>query len=263
LKHIALCLLSLSCVLVYPARADEWSQNFSITASPHLQVETSDANIQVDTWENKNIEARVTTSGWKIGDDGIKIYQHQNGDSIEIAVHFPHQASFGFHHMGRVYIAIHMPREGAVDLHTGDGSILLRDFKGTIDARTGDGRLEIQSADGSLRARSGDGRIEVSGRFDALELYTGDGGIEAQVRPGSKVASSWELKSGDGAINLDLPPDIAADLNLHTGDGHIHTDMPLTVEGGVSRSDIHGKLNGGGNSITIHTGDGSIRLGRL
>jgi hypothetical protein len=38
--------------------------------------------------------------------------------------------------------------------------------------------------------------------------------------------------------------------------------MPVTTEGKIRQSEIHGKLNGGGNLLMIHTGDGSIRLGK-
>ena len=38
--------------------------------------------------------------------------------------------------------------------------------------------------------------------------------------------------------------------------------IPLMVEGTFSNSQIHGKMNGGGQPIVIHTGDGSIRLSK-
>jgi hypothetical protein len=59
---------------------------------------------------------------------------------------------------------------------------------------------------------------------------------------------------------VQLPAAFAADVELHTGDGHISLDMPVSVEGQLGHHDIRGKLNGGGNLLTIHTGDGSIRL---
>jgi hypothetical protein len=38
--------------------------------------------------------------------------------------------------------------------------------------------------------------------------------------------------------------------------------LPVTVEGTFSNSQLHGKMNGGGQSLTVHTGDGSIRLSK-
>ena len=40
----------------------------------------------------------------------------------------------------------------------------------------------------------------------------------------------------------------------------ISLGVPVTVEGTFSRSEVRGKMNGGGQTLTIHTGDGSIRL---
>jgi hypothetical protein len=57
-----------------------------------------------------------------------------------------------------------------------------------------------------------------------------------------------------------VPENLAADVDLHTGDGHIDLDMPVTAAGKIRQGEVRGKLNGGGNLLVIHTGDGSIRL---
>ncbi len=246
------------------AHADDWSKTYSITAKPDLLVETSDANIRVETWDENKIEARVTTENLKIGDGGLKIEEHQTGDRVELHVRFPHEMGFGISFRNRhVDVEIHMPRQGRVGLHTGDGNIQLSDFKGDMDLGSGDGNAEIEGVDGRLTARSGDGHIQAAGRFDELNLSSGDGRVEAHALAGSSVASSWSLHTGDGSVTVRLPSDFAADMDLHTGDGHITLDLPLQVEGRFKSSDIHGKLNGGGKLVTIHTGDGSITVEKL
>lgn len=245
-----------------PARADDWSKTYAITGKPDLRVDTSDANIHVSTWDQHTVEAKVTTTHYKIGDDGIRIEEHQTGDAVEISLRFPHHGVvFGWNNTGhRVDINIQMPREGRVDLHTGDGKIELSNFKGEMLLRSGDGSQEVNGVDGKLRAVTGDGRIRADGRFDELELKTGDGHVEARATSGSAVATGWKLESGDGSVTLEVPENFAADVDLHTGDGHIDLDMPVTTSGKIRESEVHGKLNGGGNLLTIHTGDGSIRL---
>ena len=64
-------------------------------------------------------------------------------------------------------------------------------------------------------------------------------------------------------MDLTLPSDFQANINATTGDGHISLGIPVTVEGTFSKSEIRGKMNGGGQDLTIHTGDGSIRLSRI
>ena len=260
MKRFAFAMITLCLVVAPLAHADEWTKTFSISGKPELRVETSDANITVDTWDQKTIEARVTTSHWKIGEGGITVIDHQTGDAVELEVRFPHRHFVVDIGNRRVEIEIHMPREGKVNLHTGDGHIRLSNFKGDMDLDTSDGSQEITGVDGSLRAHSGDGHITANGRFDVLALSAGDGRIEARALSGSSMASGWDLHTGDGSVKLEVPESLAADVDLHTGDGSITLDLPLTVEGRMGEKNIHGKLNGGGNPLRIHTGDGSIRL---
>jgi len=260
MQRLALLIVGLGIAFAPLARAEEWSKTFTITGKPDLRVETSDANIRVDTWDENKIEARVTTERYKIGEGGIKIYDHQTGDSVQLEVRFPHHnfvVQVGTH---RVDIEIHMPREGRVNLRTGDGHIRLGNFKGNMELESSDGHQDIDSVDGALRAHAGDGHIRAAGRFDALQISTGDGRIEAHALAGSTMGSSWDLHAGDGSVTLQSPANFAADVDLHTGDGHITLELPVTVEGQLGKKNIHGKLNGGGNVLTIRTGDGSIRL---
>jgi DUF4097 and DUF4098 domain-containing protein YvlB len=245
------------------ASADEWSKSYTLTGKPDLQVETSDANIHVTTWDRGTLEARVTTTGYKIGEHGIRIEEHQIGNSVQINLRYPHEVCIVCVHMsGHVDVEIHMPREGNVNLHTGDGKIDVNGVKGEMDLHSGDGSETIDAVEGKLRASAGDGHITARGRFIALNLKTGDGSITVHAGAGSSLAAGWNVQSGDGSIRMEIPGDLAADVELHTGDGHIDLDMPITTEGRIRQNEIHGKLNGGGNPLVIHTGDGSIHLAK-
>ena len=258
-----LSLVLLAALLVaLPASADEWSKTYAISGKPDLHVETSDANIRVTTWDQNTIDAKIVTTGYKIGDGGIRIDEHQNGDSVEINVRYPHlEFGMGWKHR-RVEIIVQMPREGRVNLSTGDGRIELSGLKGEMDLNSGDGSEVLDGVDGKLRAKTSDGHIRAHGRFDELELKTGDGRVEATATAGSAIGSGWRLETGDGSVSLDLPGDLAADVDLHTGDGHIDLEMPIATDGKVQGNHLHGKLNGGGSLLTVHTGDGSIHLGK-
>jgi DUF4097 and DUF4098 domain-containing protein YvlB len=260
LKHLAFSTLAVAVIAVLPARADEWSKTYNISGKPDLRIETSDANIRVTTWDQNTIEAKVETSRYKIGEGGIRIEERQNGDTVEIEVRYPHHnfnVEWGSH---RVDVIIQMPREGRVNLHTGDGKINLAGFKGDMDLHSGDGSENLESVDGKLHASTGDGHITAQGRFDELELKTGDGHLEVRAAQGSTLAAGWRLETGDGNVSLELPSELSADVSLHTSDGHIDLDMPIVTEGKIRQNEIHGKLNGGGSPLTIRTGDGSIHL---
>ncbi len=282
LKCAALVAVILGAVAAPPARADEWSKSYTIQGRASLRIGTDDGDVTVTAADQKEIAARVVTEGYKISPSDVRIEESQVGDGVTLNVHLPHMNwnFWGGHHRS-VRVEVRVPRELDLDVHTGDGNVSADHVAGKIRIDTGDGNvnadglkgeLSMHSGDGhingmhlegSLDINTGDGHISVDGRFDSLNLKTGDGNIEARVMNGSKVANSWRLHSGDGRINVWLPADLNADLDAHTGDGHITLDVPVSVSGSLSKNSIHGKLNGGGGSIAISSGDGSIHVQKL
>ena len=275
---VALVLLGLGIAL--PARADDWSKKYSVTGRPDLHFNVNDGKVDITSSDSKEIEARVWTSGWRIPQE-VKITESQSGDRVTIDVHVPNMHfSFGVNHRS-VNVELRVPRDIDLDVHSGDGSITSQPLsghirldsgdgnieahglKGDLKLHTGDGHIEGSQFEGTLMADTGDGRINIRGRFDALDIRTGDGNIEAAAEAGSQITGTWSLKTGDGNIVLRVPETFHADLDAHTGDGHISLDFPVTVSGSLSNSTIRGKLAGGGPSLMLRTGDGSIRLERL
>lgn len=278
LRLAALVLVSLAAAA--PARADEWSKKYSLTGKPELRVDVNDGSVEIFTTDQKEIEARITTVGWEISKD-IRISENQSGDKITLEVRVP-RTNFNFFGSRRrsLKLELHVPRQADLDVRTGDGNlhsqavsghIRLESGDGNISAEglagdvrlhTGDGRIEGSAFDGALDADTGDGHITVRGRFDALNLKTGDGHIDAEAQNGSKMTSSWSVRTGNGNITLKLPDNFGADLDAHTGDGRISLDFPVTVSGELGTSTIRGKMGAGGSPLLIRTGDGSIRIER-
>ncbi len=205
MKNVRATVVALFAIAIaLPASSEEWSKTYNVSGRPDLRVETSDANIRVDTWDQKTIEASVISTHIKIGEGGLQIEEHQNGDTVDITVRYPHHGitfDIGNH---RVDINIHMPREGKVDLHTGDGKIDIANFKGEMYLRSGDGSQTIRSVDGKLHASTGDGHITADGRFNELELKTGDGHVDVRAGAGSTLDGEWRLETGDGNVTLEF-----------------------------------------------------------
>jgi hypothetical protein len=281
------------------SRAEEYQKSYSISNRAQVHVDTNDGSVRVTTAPgSKTVEFRVEYQGLQL-DKNLHIDSKQDGDRVELTARMTNHWGISFgRNWKRLQIEVRMPREadldvqtgdgsvqtdalngglhihtgdgsvrsdqvtGNVDIYTGDGSITVEGAKGEIRLRTGDGHIEARNLDGRVEATSGDGHITLAGRFDALNIKTGDGGINAHAEPGSKVAASWSMHTGDGSVDVSLPADLQADIDASTHDGHISLGIPVSVEGTFSRSQIHGKMNGGGQPLTIQTGDGSIRLSK-
>lgn len=275
-------MLLLTLAAALPAHAEDWNKSYKLTGRPNLRVITNDGRVDLYASSNNQIDAHVTTSGWPIGDNGVRITESQNGNEVDLQVHVPtFHFSFGWNNRS-VRVELSVPREADFDVETGDGSVTSQSFHGQLRISTGDGNIEANGLsgqvrlhsgdghidgngfDGELRADSGDGRINVSGRFDALSLESGDGSVTAEAASGSKIVNDWSIRSGDGSVTLRLPDGLNADLDAHTGDGHITLEnFSITTSGEISGSTIHGKIGSGGPPLLVHTGDGSIHISKI
>lgn len=291
-----ICILLLAAL---PVMADEWEETYTVDGKPTLVFESNDASIAVVGWDRNEIHARVTAEGWEIGEE-VTIEDRHQGDRVEISVRLP-RFSFNWVSKGRrgVRVEVSVPTEAELELNTGDGRVAVEDVAGRIQAHTGDGNIHavrlvgniglstgdgsitaedldgdinLSTGDGSVRggnftgrltARTGDGNVGIEGRFDYLELRTGDGNIDAAAHSGSRIEDEWHVQTGDGHIEMRLPSSFAADLDAKTGDGRVSVDFSVEISGTIKKSQIRGKMNGGGSPLTVRSGDGNISLEQL
>jgi len=295
---IACATILAAATLVPGARAEEWTKSYTVSGRAQVRVDTNDGAVRIATSDSKQVEFRVIYEGYELNKN-LHIDSRQDGDSVQINARVTGHWGFSWGRGRRgPRIEVRMPKDadlqidtgdgsvetqpikghvkihtgdgsvrvqaidGDVDIDTGDGSITVEGAKGEIRLHTGDGHIDARNLDGRVDANSGDGHIKIDGRLDALNVKTGDGSIDARVEPGSKLSGGWSIRTGDGSVDMVLPADLQANIDASTNDGHISLGIPVTVEGTFSNSQIHGKMNGGGQSLTIHTGDGSIRLSK-
>jgi Putative adhesin len=280
------------------ARAEDVTKSFTVSGRAVVRVETNDGSVRVTSGDNKEVQFHVEYQGYELNRN-LRVDTRQDGDKVELVARATGHFGFSWGSHGKnLHIEVRMPKSGdlqvstgdgaveassvegnvtistgdgavraselngTIDLHTGDGSISVDRLRGDIKMRTGDGSIEAHGLDGKVTADSGDGHIKLEGRFDGLNIKTGDGSVEARVGNGSRMNSGWNIHTGDGSVDMTLPGDLQANIDASTGDGHISLGMPVTVEGSFSNSQIHGKMNGGGQPLVIHTSDGSIRLSK-
>ncbi|MGE5110350.1 MAG: DUF4097 family beta strand repeat-containing protein [Acidobacteriaceae bacterium] len=241
------------------AYADEWKREYKVGAKPELRVDTNDGRIEVRRG-GPAIQVRVETEGYKIGPGDVHIYDRQDGDVVSLDVRTPRGPSISFRNRW-VHVEVLVPQNTKIDLHSGDGTLVLSGVSAPAFLSSGDGRIEVSDYSGPLKAKTSDGSMRISGKFDDLNLSTGDGHIDCEVQPGSRMNNRWVIRTSDGTLSLRLPNDFAANLDARTGDGHVRVNMPITMKSSAEDGHhIQGSLNGGGNLLDIQTGDGSINI---
>ncbi len=265
------------------ARPQVWDQSWTVSGSPDVHVNSDDAHVRIHAGPagkvSTHIEYELKRWGVVFGASTPTVVFEHKGDQIWITARDPKSMGMigGVDEQYTVDVVVPAsvtlsvrtgdgatdcePVTGRLTFVSGDGAIRAHGLKGDIDVSSGDGRVILDDLDGRLRGRSGDGRIMVAGRFDQLDLSTGDGRIEASARKGSKLLTAWSLESGDGAVSLHIPQDLVALLDARTRDGRLNIQLPIDVDNRPKRNELIGELNGGGPSLRIRTGDGSITLG--
>ena len=145
---------------------------------------------------------------------------------------------------------------GGTRLETGSGSVNGDDLGGESYLQTGSGDIRVNfSNGGTVTAGTGSGSIRLTGIKGGLKAETGSGDVSIAGQP----LDNWKIEAGSGSIDLNLGG-AKFTLDAETGSGSIHTDQPISMQGSLERHHITGSVNGGGPTVKVETGSGSIRI---
>ena len=150
---------------------------------------------------------------------------------------------------------------GEVRLHTGSGDVEARDLSGPFTAEAGSGDIRLDSKGASdVQVHTGSGNIELRGVNGTLRVEAGSGDVSVE----GTQTGAWDLRTGSGNVDLRLPANAAFDLEASTSSGRVDTSRPvtMTIQGDLRHANrsVHGKVNGGGPLLTVHTGSGDVRI---
>ncbi len=164
---------------------------------------------------------------------------------------------------------------GPLEAHTSGGSIALDGCIGSQEVSTSGGSIDCQKGSGSLEARTSGGSIvvrdftgdtEVKTSGGKLTLENINGAVTGKTAAGSITATFSNPVPGDvtlvtsaGSINISLPEKAAVSVEAKAGMGNVRTEIPMLTNHS-SDSRLEGTLNGGGKSLILHTGIGSINI---
>jgi hypothetical protein len=120
---------------------------------------------------------------------------------------------------------------------------------GAVEAANLASDVDATSVNGSIR-------ISTSGYASGRTV---NGSIVAAM--GSATWSdALDFTTVNGAITLDFPANLSADVRASTVNGEIVTDFPLTVTGRLGPRRLNGTIGSGGRRLELSTVNGTIRL---
>jgi hypothetical protein len=256
-----------------------WSKTYSVSGKPAVQIDVDDASVVTRSCGScRAVNVRVDSRGADMS--RWHVTEMQGGNSVHFSMkHREEGRLFLGWHDRSPQVLVDVPTEsdlnvrsgdgslsiagvhGVVDVKTGDGSIQMDDTAGSLRVATGNGSVQVRSAEGTMTASTGDGSLNLEGRLSQVDARSGDGSIHISLLPGSVLQTSSRITTGDGSITMKVPRDIRADVELATGDGSIRCDLPMVQSTFLNnRHLIRASVNGGGVSLHLRSGDGSILL---
>ena len=244
LAALALSLCSLTAYASRHAKIEETKEaDYDVHAGAPLFVETFNGAIHVRGGSDARVHVVMhkyvraeTDEDARAAMDALNVdVSHDNGglslkaphlrrDEIETGIAFD----------------ITMPRAADLTLLTCNGTVDVEDVRGAHKLRTTNGHISVTRGAGSVDAETTNGAV----RVELLEVTPG--------RPLRFITTN-------GAVDLNLPPSLAADVEASTTNGTIHSDLPI-VANDIERTRMSGRVNGGGTELRARTTNGSITI---
>jgi DUF4097 and DUF4098 domain-containing protein YvlB len=268
LASLAVCFVALSgCDIVHIAAQSsqargEFQRTLTVNGPVDLNVRTGSGNIQVRTGaaDRVQIVGRISAGSWRDGMDPAE--RVKRVESAPPITQTGNVISLGDTNNDPMYrnVAISyeliVPPNTRLNAQTGSGNQTIGSLDGEVRAQTGSGSIRIERTGGSLHAQTGSGQIEADSVGGEVRAQTGSGSVDIR----QIVRGDVSVQTGSGSVSLDLPEDAAYTLDAQTGSGSITTSEPMTVQGRVRRNHVTGTVRGGGNSVRVRTGSGSIAI---
>ena len=275
MKHILLAVAALTLASL-PALASEatFDRTLSVSGRVQLSVSTGSGDIHLTRGADNQVHIfGKVRSSWGGSDDQVR----------EIAAHPPIEQTGNIVRIGDRHQSLHnisidyeiqAPENVLLDagsgsgnitvdgvgenvrLTTGSGNIHSTGLHGGFTVDTGSGNIYAEQVGvGDVKAQTGSGSIELRNLHGGLRAGTGSGSIKA----GGTPSSEWKLGTGSGSVEL-WPGGAGFTLDASTGSGGIHSDRDVVTRGESNHHHLSGTLNGGGPTVRIETGSGSIRI---
>jgi len=205
-----------------------------LPADTRTEVKTSGGSVEISGLRG---DAKLSTSGGsiKVSDLSANLQARTSGGSIRVE-----------------------EIKGNVQVDTSGGSIDGDSVSGRLEARTSGGSIRLERVGGDLLAHTSGGSIRIQDAGGRVDAKTSGGSVD--VTFAKENSHGGELETSGGGVTVRL--DQSANLNLEASasSGSVSTDLPIQVVGTLSKSHLSGTIGSGGETLTLHSDGGPVRI---
>lgn len=278
-------------------RTRRYERQFAVQEGGDLTVEADAGTVKIESWDKNEVSVVVEVEGSDSRAEKYKVEFTQEGNSVTVVGKVRDKSFFKWH-VGNLeaYYTIYTPKkfkttintsggnidaknligkadystsggninitqwEGEVVVSTSGGNIEASDINGDLDAETSGGNVTVENIKGNVKGHTSGGDVEFNGVDGKVTGGTSGGDVIVKVTGENK---GIDVETSGGDIDIYVKEGIGADIDAESSGGSVDCDLPVTVRGKVKESELHGRINGGGNAIAASTSGGSIRIAVL
>lgn len=239
-----------------PASSDDFRWSGRLGAGQTIEIKGINGDVRAEASSGNEVEVTAIKKGRRSDPKEVEIRVVEHSRGVTICAVYPSAdasrpnqcAPDNGGHMNtrdndvEVEFKVRVPQGVRFSGRTVNGGIETGELGSDVDAKTVNGSIKVSST-GVASAKTVNGSINATlGRAD----WNG----------------ALEFKTVNGAITLDLPSEMSAEVKAQTLNGDILSDFPMTVMGRKSRRELNGTIGSGGRELSLKTVNGSIRLRR-
>jgi DUF4097 and DUF4098 domain-containing protein YvlB len=187
----------------------------------------------------KNYNAELRTSGGDISVSDLdgKLHARTSGGNVSL---------------GKI--------SGDVDAGTSGGNVKLKEGSADVKLSTSGGNVSVDHAVGPTNLDTSGGDISIGSVENTLHASTSGGNVTAGISGALKGECS--LRTSGGRVRAQVSRDAAFDLDASTSGGDVRADgVTIAIEkGGLGKSRLSGKVNGGGPTLRMRSSGGDISI---
>lgn len=150
---------------------------------------------------------------------------------------------------------------GNIKVDTSNGKIEIINLVGDANLNTSNGKLLVDGCEKLNQVETSNASIEIKRTKEVGDIKTSNGKIEVDIykikEGGAKIYSS------NGSIYLNIKSDLNIDIEAETTNGKIEVKDLNLVTDTIRGNYLKGKLNNGGDTLSIKTSNASIYLSKL
>ncbi len=163
----------------------------------------------------------------------------------------------------QVYLIVHAPRNGSVELTTVNGPIAVRGLSGTVKVKAVNGPVSVQDCAGVVDAQTTNGPISFSGKGGDVKLAAINGPLSIKLSGDVWNGPKLDASTMNGPVNLTAPDTFRSSVRLET-----NGQAPLNCKAEMCRSALTDarsekhtlQMNGSADTVRVSTGNGPVSV---